>query len=256
MGGSTQGPSPTGHRHLATATLSKGQHSAADVARKVIEYAMRRDPELNSRQRNALAWYRSGEFNKTPRSIRDNDKVILNAYFHFFDELFFGGCLSKSRCSVYLTKKETKVLKVAGESSTYCQKVRGKFEASGTIWIHRASHITNIRDRGLFCLSTLLHEMLHCFLDIYTCPRSSCRDNLKQLGREHGFAWQDAAYALEKAVTDTKYLNLPLMLERPFELVLELRKWGNPQIENLGRWGFTEKDLRFQNGRWRVGKDD
>ncbi|KAF8859177.1 hypothetical protein BDZ45DRAFT_689470 [Acephala macrosclerotiorum] len=249
MGGRTQSPSPIYHRHLATAALSKGQHSAADVARKAMEYARRREPGLNSRQRHALAWYRSGEFNKTLRTAHDNEKRILNAYFHFFDDLFFGGCLSKSRRSVYLTKKETKVLKVAGESSTYCRKVHGKCEASGTIWIHRATHITNTHDRGLFCLSTLLHEMLHCFLDIYTCPKPSCRDDLKQLGKQHGFAWQDAAYALEKAVTDTKYLNLPLMLERPFELVLELSEWGNPPIENLGRWGFTKKDLRIRHGR-------
>ncbi|CZR68695.1 uncharacterized protein PAC_18594 [Phialocephala subalpina] len=248
--------SSTGHHHISISSLSKGQHSASDVAMMVIEYASRREPDLSLRQRKALAWYRSGELSKTLSTRRDNDKIVFNAYFHFFDDMFFGSLLKKGRISVYLTKKETRILKVAGESSTYCRKTQGRTKTSCIIWVHRATHIKDNRDQGLFGLSTLLHEMLRCFLDSYTCLTPSCRDGLSQLGKEHGFAWQDAAYALEKAVNDPTYLNLPLMLERSFELVSELKKWGKFPVKDLGRWGFTNKELKFQHGRWDIGKRD
>ncbi|KAE8442420.1 hypothetical protein EG329_003378 [Mollisiaceae sp. DMI_Dod_QoI] len=246
-----QNPSTVNHRHLPTSSLSKGHHSAPDVAMKVIHYTRRIERDLNPRQKSALARYRSKDVFSTRNIGQYSESTIFNAYFRFFDDMFFGGLL-KLRCTVVFTGRDGKKLGEFGESSTHGTMVDGRAEGVyGTIRIHEATHLKNDRERRLWGLGTLLHEMLHCFFDFYTCFIPSCRDSLPLLGKEHGFAWQDAAYALKLCVQDPSYLNLPLKLDRCGSLVDELREWGNPHVKDLGRWGFTQKDLRYEHGRWK-----
>ncbi|KUJ07871.1 uncharacterized protein LY89DRAFT_677639 [Mollisia scopiformis] len=261
VGGRTS-PQPTPakrdrhHRHYPTTTYCRGRHSSHEVAKTVIDFAKRRGSTLHERQRVAISRYRSDNVFNTRNAGNHSEGAIFEAYFKFFDLMFFGGIL-KLGCKVVLTGKDVEKMNAYGVASTHGKLVNGRPKGVyGNIRIHNASHLKNPRDRRLAGLSTLLHEMLHCFLDFYTCFRSDCRDRFEDLGQEHGIAWQDAAYALEECVRDPTFINLPLVLGRRLALVNELNEWGHPKICDLRRWGFTKREVRFIKGKWRLLKLD
>jgi len=58
---------------------------------------------------------------------------------------------------------------------------------------------------------------------------------------EHGFAWQDIAYALETTANDPKFVGMRLDLDRLKALKGELRLWYKSVVD-LTRWGFDPAD--------------
>jgi hypothetical protein len=67
--------------------------------------------------------------------------------------------------------------------------------------------------------------MIHAFFRLWACDYDECsytRDGIGNRGSGHGRAWQDVAFALEKAVRDDKLLNLDLKLDREAAFALEL----------------------------------
>ena len=95
-------------------------------------------------------------------------------------------------------------------------------------------------DRLLYYLGTLLHEMVHAFLMLWGCDRSSCPKN-----EGHGGTFLDIAYALAKATRDSGFLNLKISLGLTVSLAVELQKTGErvPSDSQLARWGIRRDEL-------------
>ena len=88
-------------------------------------------------------------------------------------------------------------------------------------------------------LGTLLHEMIHAFMFLYCCSSSKCHFDAESLGHTwHAAAWQDAAYAIEKACNDADFLGLDVDLDRMWHLTFEMKATGMQPPRNVGRWGF------------------
>jgi hypothetical protein len=86
--------------------------------------------------------------------------------------------------------------------------------------------------------------MTHAFLKLYSCWYPPCRACLQHLGPTgHGFAWQDVAYAVEKAANDPNFLNIPVQLGRYDSLQVDLAEVkGHVPDLDLSRWGFDKRE--------------
>jgi hypothetical protein len=99
--------------------------------------------------------------------------------------------------------------------------------------------------------------MVHTVFHIYSCADRKCT---KDMGRfsllgctGHGACWQDAAYAVERAVQDPAFINLGIPLARNSSLADELNRSDKSVADmdmDLGRWGFSKRDIDFRDGRW------
>ena len=93
--------------------------------------------------------------------------------------------------------------------------------------------------RAVDRLSTLLHELVHAYLDLYGCR--SCTSNIECVVQldGHGRAWQLIASAIERATG--VYLGFPLSLCR-FAAVRNnwacLTRW--PTCKDVEEWGLVE----------------
>jgi hypothetical protein len=120
-----------------------------------------------------------------------------------------------------------------------------------SVKIFKRVDIADDRERRIRQLGTLLHEMTHAFLELYSCFCQDCRRKLKHLGPTgHGFAWQDAAFAIELAANDPSFLNLPVELGRYAALRTDLAEANEEAPRELSRWGFENRNNTFQRFGW------
>lgn len=66
--------------------------------------------------------------------------------------------------------------------------------------------------RALGRLGTLLHELVHAFVEMYTCRNCPAWDANVDCARGHGHVWQSIAYWVEEAARET--LTIPVSLGR------------------------------------------
>ncbi|ESZ95116.1 hypothetical protein SBOR_4483 [Sclerotinia borealis F-4128] len=99
-------------------------------------------------------------------------------------------------------------------------------EIKAVIEIWRRPDITNRQERLRSYLETLLHEMIHAFLNIYTCLCSKCSHDIpKTVGHTgHGLPWHKIANSIESFVRSK--LDLKLDLERRASLAMEIQASG------------------------------
>jgi len=96
-----------------------------------------------------------------------------------------------------------------------------------------------------YLLGSLLHEMIHGYLTIYSCE--CCWDSPKGSGIVgHGEAWQRIAHAVEEAVKEK--LNLKLDLKRTTYLASELLIGGRDMLSSE----FEELSLKEERVRWHM----
>ena len=237
-----------GHSHVGTDNLARGKHDARVLARKVDDYSRRRGRNLNSKQQSALDRYKKEEIFDFENE-RCSDEVVVNAYFRLFDDLFFGSKL-QGRCKLKCSKRDSlqegkHALTEFWDGSGHC-----------IITIFKDNDREPC-DRLFEYVAVLLHEMAHAFLELYTCYRLSCRNDINWLGVSgHGFAWQDMAFSLTKAVRDRQLLNLPLNLARYQNFAKELHKSNVSMPRDLARWGFKREDFVYMDGHYKVQGDD
>jgi hypothetical protein len=86
-------------------------------------------------------------------------------------------------------------------------------------------------------VEALLREMIHAFLELWTCSHKGCIEAFEKLGKtRHGKVWQDAALAIEDAVRDPQFMNLDLYLDRETSLSLEIvtldEMWEGPILRD------------------------
>jgi hypothetical protein len=94
-------------------------------------------------------------------------------------------------------------------------------------------------------VETLLHEMIHAFLELWTCDHRGCIDGFEKLGKtRHGKVWQEVALAIEDSVRDAGFLNLDLYLNRETSLALEIVISDEDVLESyLRRWDMKRADV-------------
>ena len=235
--------------------LRAGRHSIKDLAGNVKERCKRRERDLSPTQRKALDNYRHKPiFN--PRNPGNYSEIdILSQYFYLFDALFFGGELSLA-CTLKLHHNRGNFReRLLGVCDSHTVQVgrNGKIEVKCDIVVWLRHDIPDASARRLDQLSTMAHEMVHAYLDVYGCMRCIRLDRLDLTGKDgHGFAWQDALYAVKSTANDKNRLNLPLNDAGSPELVRTLNEFRCKGEVDISRWGFTKKDIAFIKGKWRL----
>ncbi len=178
------------------------------------------------------------------------------------DDLFFGGALS-AYCKLELSPKPPPLqdgAKLLGVCEKWARKnlFTGKLASVHCeikIWTEK--DISDERARRLDQLGTMIHEMIHAYLEIYSCPYKPCKERLSNAGKTgHGFAWQDAAFAIATATADISYLNLPIELGRCRGMVIELRASKETRNLDFKRWGMGHRDLALEHGTWVLKRED
>jgi hypothetical protein len=218
----TRGP----HTHLGTKTLRPGRHAVPDITRQVAEWAHRRGSQLSDRQQTALANYRRESIFSISNAGNYSEKELFRAYFEFFDDMFFGGFLEG--CITIKLLRDPVFTSWEGERPRYGHdageggitvrdqntsafEIR-KHRVGFTIRIREPNHLESTRERCLWQLNVLLHEMVHCIFLVFSCVNRGCKEEMKRFSSlgptGHGACWQDAAYAVEKAVQDPAFINL------------------------------------------------
>jgi hypothetical protein len=115
---------------------------------------------------------------------------------------------------------------------------------------HICLHPTSFRDvpehppfssRAMGRMSTLLHEVVHAYLRVYTCTMCTGRDIVVDDISGHGVAWQHVAGAVERAAFP--FLGVPLSLGRFRVIKLlwwDMKYW--PLWEDVRMWELHDDD--------------
>jgi hypothetical protein len=231
------------YNHLDVSELTKIRHSPVDLARRAQHETTRREMNLSHNQRSVLAKYKRQQIWERLSSNKFRDEEVMKVYFDFFDELFYCSSLKKY-CKVKLSSPSTENHANFKWRALIWSWPPKAHLLSAVIRIFRRAEITENMTRRIFYLGRLLHEITHTFLELYSCWYTPCRECLQHLGPAgHGFAWQDIAYALEKAANDSNFLNIPVQLDRYDSLLVDLDeiKEHVPHLD-LSRWGFDKQE--------------
>jgi SprT-like family len=235
--------------------LEIGQHSPRDLVTHFKATSQRRRSQLSPLQKSAMKYFT----NDLPQSLEvaklsseflsyfPRLNVVMWNYFDLFDQLFFFGSLQKY-CKVVLSPD-------CNEGS------KGDFrydEKSNDciITIYDTLPESTFEDRVQDYVGTLLHEMIHAFISIYSQRGDGYCPDHGYTG--HGLAWQFIAHAAEQAVSDPKLLGLQLDLGRGSSLYLEMYVTeeysgvtgldGSGQVMDPERWGFKRIDEEKKKG--------
>jgi hypothetical protein len=270
LGNGKKGPNLGPHDPLDnTDSFSRGWHTPPDISRRVAEWTNRRGSQLSARQQAALERYRRDKIFNISHAGKYSEKEFIEAYFDFFDDMFFGGNL-KGYCTIKLLQLPVFFCQAR---DIYCgHRNCGKSgdtiktpPSSGfgprprriplTIRIWEPNYLSSSQSRRIWKLEVLLHEMVHCIFLLYRCADHNCKEDMKcfsLLGATgHGACWQDAAYAVEGAVRDPAFVDLNIELSRSISLARELNKSGKSVVDvDLWRWAFSERDMEFRHGKW------
>jgi hypothetical protein len=222
--------------------FTKNRHRATYLAEKLVSFSRRRGDQLTRLQILALLRFHDEKVYDLRDHIEYTDHKVLNAYIDLFDEFFFFGTLT-SRCT-FPFKHKREDGKFGAVKSEY------RLEKSFKVVLYDRLPEENTRYKRLRgYVGTLLHEMIHAFFRLWACDYDECSytwDGIGHRGSEHGRAWQDVAFALEKAVRDDKLLNLDLKLDREAAFALELFVDDREPVGMNLEWNLEGKKVRSQ----------
>jgi hypothetical protein len=110
------------------------------------------------------------------------------------------------------------------------------------------SHSSDSHEYRREKVSTLLHEFVHAYLDMYSCY--GCSDLWDELGKGHGEAFLDTAMAVSDAAYIRLGLREPLGEVCTSSLAREILDGGTggkvPDNEALALWGISRDELDEQ----------
>jgi hypothetical protein len=162
-----------------------------------------------------------------------------------FDDLLFGSTVA-ARTSLEFSGTRTPIL-----SRTYGETI---LEAGHrvTITVETMVGIGKTHTQRLWHYAgTLLHEMVHAYIDLYISPGIRIPRFLAYTGETgHGFLWQDIAYTVEttfNAMTGAK-----VDLGRQLDLGRELGQWPKADwrdVDTVSRWGLKPGGKRERISR-------
>jgi hypothetical protein len=202
----------------------------------------RRNPGLSRSQNKALL---RGPLASTDLPRTKTKETFLTEILAIFDDLLFGSTVA-ARASLEFSGTRTPIL-----SRTYGDTI---LEAGHrvTITVETMVGIGKTHTQRLWHYAgTLLHEMVHAYIDLYISPGIRIPRFLAYTGQTgHGFLWQDIAYTVEtafNAMTGAK-----IDLGRQLDLVRELRNWHNDdwrEVDTVIRWGLKPEGKRDRISR-------
>ena len=220
-----------------TKRLTQGRHDATWLAERAISCAKQK--ELSPIQRRAFSYLteqadKLNSLSSSDRGMYDN----LVIYAKFFNQFYFFGSLRED-VRLELHPQEATKAKRLGES-TVIPDGRGV-----TIRIQiftRVQEQPNPQKRWKLYMGTLIHEMIHAYLLLYSCSYQDCSSTWEKCGEyDHGVAFLDMAKVLQMDLKERDIVDIEPNLESSLarELVLSNR---TPEREFVDLWGL---DWRF-----------
>jgi hypothetical protein len=155
-----------------------------------------RGNRLSSQQKAALDSFQKRKVfdlgDSNPNYLYPN---VLDAYFCFFDDLFFFGSL-RDRCELHLRRFAGNRGGVGLSGRT--EKKQKEFSLSRifkgpekemfviALYLGGESAECGRRDELLSYIGSLLHEMIHAFLNCWACRYDGCFNADNRVGKGHG----------------------------------------------------------------------
>ncbi|KAE8444459.1 hypothetical protein EG329_000550 [Mollisiaceae sp. DMI_Dod_QoI] len=243
--------------------FAPGRYNTTWLAEIVVSFSKHRGHHLTLLQKSAVNHYwkqRIYDLEDKPPHTQYTILEKLTAYFHLFDAVFFFGSLN-TRCDLKFSSQLDTTKNRNGETETNYQSkticlIPFSSQKRAKITIYTATGLVSKRKILIHYLEILLHEMIHAFLNLWSCEYKPCRTAWERCGPgEHGFAFQDILFALQRAVNDGMLLNLGLELGGLTSLARELFDFGLSEGfvkgERLRSWWMKRKDLRRRLGEIR-----
>jgi hypothetical protein len=161
------------------------------------------------------------------------DAKLLRNYWECFNEIFFSKALQYKRSGFdMINRSELEWQKNSGEISGYTKEHRRevpyRYQIHAPIYILEILKSESVGDaqRMRNYIGTLLHEMIHAFIQTYTCLCDGCeeRNKIHEGRKGHGRTWQTIAHAVERFCSNE--LGLELDLNRECELAKDSYQSG------------------------------
>ncbi|TGO83569.1 hypothetical protein BPOR_0625g00020 [Botrytis porri] len=242
-------------RRLTLNRLKVFKHRPASLVGAVWKH-INPDSKLSPLQEEAVEKWKVIDILHTPNQLRlVSTKIILEKYFHIFDDLFFRGTLNEyvtlitslpgnnlPGCQGH-TSQESKAVYSRGKKDV----IKCRFRPRSTITIFVGPEMEPLNGEKLKKLfGILVHEMCHAFFHIYSCVGRCCNHgSLEQLGtRGHGVMFQELAFIIQLMAEKKDILGFNLNMGRYHSLLHELcdkPDWKG-QID-VARWRFNEAKL-------------
>ncbi|PMD38387.1 hypothetical protein L207DRAFT_585289 [Hyaloscypha variabilis F] len=206
-------------------------YTCQELVDGVLDHIRDRGPSLKhkfqSRELNSIYWPvdKNGQYKSEERLLKD--------YWDMFNELFFSNALTPTRSHWRLIERDDLLwngVRRHGETDDcrldfelYDDPELFRREVDAVIFIYKDLQ-GHPMERLRIYIQTLLHEMIHAFIQIYACFCSRCKTKYEdQEGKTgHGQAWQSIAYEIEIFVRNE--LGLDLDLNRVISIAEELYK--------------------------------
>ena len=159
------------------------RHNAAELTRILIQNSKLRGNNLSPREKEAFAAFFKSEILDIRKDTEHSRAEVVEAYFHFFDDLFFFGSL-RHRVELRLNyRKSGGGVDLAGRTRDRSKddRILGVFNGKSMdkavvleLYVRqeesRSRKVALQEYRG-----TLLHEMIHAFLYCWACDYEECR---------------------------------------------------------------------------------
>ena len=157
------------------------------------------DAKLSFRIRGLQIFFQQSEL-----PLLQDEIFLLEEYYDVFNEIFFSTALRHNRSRFKMIKAGTDEWKKQKSSKlayTTCNRsnVLSRHKVQAYIYILERVENEPQAQRMEKYIESLLHEMIHAFIGIYTCSCADCSNNYKpDVGKTgHGRTWQAIAYAVE-----------------------------------------------------------
>ncbi|KAF4634830.1 hypothetical protein G7Y89_g3279 [Cudoniella acicularis] len=258
-----------------TNELAYNRYNASSLSGIIVTLCKVLTEDPTPLQKRALSYFRRNPVFNLLNDIEDVlDVKVVERYFEIFSDLFFFSSL-KEHCEVNMSERQAVDVGHPGHCSPVrIERPRVSLQLAGMalqghehqegvrITLYRRDMDSRSRQERLtMYLGTMLHEMVHAFLNLWACHSRKCRArSFEKIGEfDHGVAWQEIAHAVETAANSAE-LNLGLSLRRKSMLLSEVVKSKMELSEAivLSEWGMdyaeVERELRSKK-RSRHGED-
>lgn len=221
---------------------------AADLADMTIAFSERTPETMIPLQLYAWGRFQVQEVYNIERG-EYSDMYVLRKFGGMFCDFFFFGSMTKFLRLSILKEVDSVFGGRCVENVYMIGQAPGNLDLERTRCIIEIefSSEPNRKVRLAQYLSSLLHQMVHVYMYLFSCRVRKCHAKYMHIGSDHGAAFQDIACAVEKGA---RIFGLDLDLKRQLSFAAELASLL-PRIssitdDNLEYWDFDRKRLRKQ----------
>ncbi|KAK0099379.1 hypothetical protein ONS96_008409 [Cadophora gregata f. sp. sojae] len=165
-------------------------------------------------------------------------RALVLRFFPIFDSAFFINLVGK------IVKDSIEIYDDVEDTGKFC------YGGDGVIRLNMSIPDQN-SPLGETLLCVLLHEMLHVFLEYYTCKCRKCEKRTARTGgpgkTNHGFTWCNAMIGLQEALQREVEWQVDCDLEHCVREEMTASGW-EPTDEQLKRWGMEDSSAKRGRG--------